>query len=78
MEPRPPSEMSGITSGLRRLLQNNRRTTKSTQEWRSNEPQCISGEYIVPKRLEAVLKRKWKNEYAVEVRQQNAYLALYE
>ncbi|PTB36719.1 hypothetical protein M441DRAFT_150054 [Trichoderma asperellum CBS 433.97] len=41
---------------------------RSNEEWRSNEPQCIPGGYIVPRRLEAALKEKWPNQYVVEMR----------
>ncbi|KAL7935690.1 hypothetical protein V8C35DRAFT_297939, partial [Trichoderma chlorosporum] len=57
-----------IMSALRRPLQNNRQNIKSSEAWRNNEPQCISGEYIVPERLEAALRKNWQNQYAVEMR----------
>ncbi|KAL7946864.1 hypothetical protein V8C42DRAFT_318965 [Trichoderma barbatum] len=61
--------MEKVMSAFRRPRHNNhRRNNKSSQEWRNNEPQCISGEYIVPERLEAALKRNWKNQYTVEMR----------
>ncbi|EHK19917.1 uncharacterized protein TRIVIDRAFT_224574 [Trichoderma virens Gv29-8] len=41
---------------------------RASQAWRNNPPQCISGEYIVPERLEAALKRNYQNQYAVEMR----------
>jgi hypothetical protein len=40
---------------------------RSNEEWRSSEPQCIPGGYIVPRRLEAALREKWQNQYVVEV-----------
>lgn len=60
--------MTKFATALRRPLQSNRHNTESTEEWRNNEPQRISGAYIVPERLEAALKKNWKNQYAVEVR----------
>lgn len=68
MEPRTSSGMTKFVTALRRPLQNDRHNIKSTQEWRNNEPQRIPGDYLVPERLEAALKRNWQNQYAVEVR----------
>lgn len=41
--------------------------SRSNEEWRSSEPQCIPGGYLVPRRLEAALREKWPNQYVVEV-----------
>ncbi|KAL6786692.1 hypothetical protein J3E68DRAFT_420364 [Trichoderma sp. SZMC 28012] len=65
MESRTPSGMSRLTSVFRRPGQSN---PHSIQDWRNNEPQRISGENMVPKLLAAELKKKWKNEYRVEMR----------
>ncbi|KAL7957622.1 hypothetical protein V8C34DRAFT_285299 [Trichoderma compactum] len=68
MEPRQSSGMTKFMTALRRPLQNDRHNIKSTQKWRNNEPQRIPGDYLVPERLEAALKRNWQNQYAVEMR----------
>ncbi|KAK0756078.1 hypothetical protein N5P37_011290 [Trichoderma harzianum] len=60
--------MTKFVTALRRPLQNDRHNIKSTQEWRNNEPQRIPGDYLVPERLEAALKKNWQNQYAVEMR----------
>ncbi|QYT03051.1 hypothetical protein H0G86_010024 [Trichoderma simmonsii] len=69
MKPRASSGMNKFTSALRKSLQSNRHSVKSSQDdWRNSEPQRISGENMVPKLLAAELKKKWKNEYRVEMR----------
>ncbi|KAL7783244.1 hypothetical protein V8C37DRAFT_413772 [Trichoderma ceciliae] len=55
-------------STVRRPRKSSRHSNMSSQEWRNNEPQCIPGGYIVPRRLEATLKEKWANQYVVEMR----------
>lgn len=77
MGPETSSGIDKVMSALRRPRQSNRPDNKPSQEWRNNEPQCISGEYIVPERLEAALKRNWHNQYAVEVSLQLAGMDSY-
>lgn len=71
METRSSLPMNKIKTALRWPLQNDRQKMKCTQEWRNNEPQLIPGDYLIPERLEAALKKNWQNQYAVEVRYVN-------
>ncbi|KAL7803469.1 hypothetical protein V8C44DRAFT_344181 [Trichoderma aethiopicum] len=72
MDSKSSSGIHKLLSGLRRPLNTpsgrSRPSSETAQEWRNNEPQCISGEYIVPQRLEAALRRNWDTQYAVEMR----------
>lgn len=68
MNSRTPSGINKFVSATKTFLNGHPSMNSAQEDWRKKEPQCISGEYVVPKRLEAALKRKWKNEYAVEMR----------
>ncbi|KAH0499599.1 hypothetical protein TgHK011_006780 [Trichoderma gracile] len=70
MDSRSSSKINSLFSTLRRPLNSpsSRSSSQTAQDWRNNEPQCISGEYIVPQRLEAALRRNWNTQYAVEMR----------
>jgi hypothetical protein len=68
---KPVDNMSSSTLSLDRFFRfrprGHRCSSRSSQQWRNNEPQRIPGGYIVPRRLEAALKEKWPNQYVVEV-----------
>ncbi|KAL6859300.1 hypothetical protein J3F83DRAFT_749665 [Trichoderma novae-zelandiae] len=70
MDSRSSSGFHKLFSSLRRPSNtpSTRTRPRTPQDWRNNEPQCISGEYIVPQRLEAALRRNWNTQYAVEMR----------